>query len=254
VYSAGDREIEERLGAEQLIDLDSQTRRLRLCRLPNPERLIFVEVSGARIVAVPGRLPVSNDPLETTGLHWPGIEGAVTRARATGISLDYVYIDDRVLGDYEGRSEYEVHPESGAVSLGNQWSVSYCARVARDLIRVELKKLYEGVPPAVTRNWNKFAVQPLPATAYPHALDRPNIAKRARALVYSVANLGENLSTLAKIAGCRDHGPKDFAGLLRNDLDYRGWWSFPEPEMIGRHSPVNMTLDAFLDGCMTLIN
>jgi len=248
-FSETDRELETRLGSERCIDLDSSSRRLRLFRLDGRERIILTEASSARVVALPGPLPVSNDSLEEDGLSWPGFKGDVTHARAMRMNtLDVVYVDDRVLGDYEGRREFRVFPEGGAVSFGTQWAVSYCDRVCRNLIRLELKKLYEGVPPAVTRNWHKFAVEPLPPDAYPDASEHPNIAKRAKSLTYAVVLLGENLANLAQAVGLSE----GFVSLRRSDLDYKGWWSFPDAEAIGRHVPLDMPLDAFLDRCLSI--
>jgi hypothetical protein len=166
--------------------------------------------------------------------------------------LAYVYVDDRVLADYEGRSEFVVVPESGAVLFGTQWAVAYCCRVGRNLIRLELKKLYEGVPAAVTRNWHKFAVEPPPPGAFPAILDELNIGKRAKALTYAIANLGKNLAALAQVVGLRELAPDRFVGLRRSDLDYKGWWSFLHAEAIGRHVPLNMPVDAFLDRCASI--
>jgi hypothetical protein len=252
-FSSTDSEIEERLGSEQCVDLDTLNRRLRLFRIPDRERIILTEVSGARVLALPGPLPISNDPLEAEGLIWPGFDGPVVHARAMGMKpSDCVYVDDRVLADFEGRSDFAVVPESGAVHFGTQWAVGYCCRVGRNLIRLELKKLYEGVPAAVTRSWNKFAVEPPPPAAYPAILDEPNIGKRAKALTYAIVSLGENLAALAHAVGLRELAPDSFVGLRRSDLDYKGWWSFLDAEAIGRHVPLNMPVDAFHDRCLSI--
>jgi hypothetical protein len=252
-FSSTDREIEERLGSEQCVDLDTLSRRLRLFRIPDRERIIFIGVSGARVLARPGPLPISNDPLEAEGLIWPGFDGPVVWARAMGMKLsDCVYVDDRVLADFEGRSDFIVYPESGAVRFGTQWTVGYCCRAGRNLIRLELKKLYEDVPAAETRRWNKFAVEPPPPGAYPAILDEPNIGKRSKALTYAIVSLGENLEALTQAAGLRGLASDSFVGLRRSDLDYKGWWSFPDAEAIGRHVPLNMPVDAFLDRCLSI--
>lgn len=160
-FSSTDSEIEERLGSEEGVDLDTSNRRLRLFRLD--PRVVIVEASGGRVLALPGPLPISNDPLEAEGLIWPGFDGPVVHARAMAmLPGDRVYVDDRVLADYEGRADFEVVPEIGAVRFRTRWTVGYCRRIGRNLIRLELKKLYEGVPAAVTRNWHKFAVEPPP--------------------------------------------------------------------------------------------
>jgi hypothetical protein len=251
-YSPTDSEIEERLGSEQCVDLDTLNRRLRLARISG-ERIIFTEVSGARVLALPGPLPISNDLLEAEGLFWPGFDGPVVHARALGLMpFDYVYVDDGVLADYEGRPDFDVVPESGAVSFRTQWSVGFCRRVGRNLVQLELKKLYEGVPAAVTRHWHKFAVEPPAPGAYPAIRDEPNIGKRAKALTYAIASLGENLELLARAVGLRGLAPELFVGLRRGDLDYRGWWNFPDAAAIGRHVPLNLPAGAFLERCVSI--
>jgi hypothetical protein len=250
-FSPTDSEIEERLGSEECVDLDTPNRRLRLFRLD--PRVVITEVSGGRVLALPGPLPISNDPLETEGLIWPGFDGPVVHARAMSMKpSDRVYVDDRVLADYEGQPDFSVAPERGAVSFGTRWTVGYCRRVGRNLIRLELKKLYEGVPAAVTLSWHKFAVEPPPPGAYPAILDEANIGKRAKALTYAIVSLGENLAALAQEVGLQGLAPDSFVGLRRSDLDYKGWWRFPETEAIGRHVPLNMTVDAFLERCLRI--
>lgn len=39
------------------------------------------------------------------------------------------------------------------MSFGTQCSVGFCDRIGRDLIGLALKKLYEGAPPQITRDW-----------------------------------------------------------------------------------------------------
>jgi hypothetical protein len=104
----------------------------------------------------------------------------------------------------------------------------------------------------VTRNWHKFAVEPPPPGAYPAIWHEPNIGKRAKALTYAIASLGENLAVLAQAVGLWELEPNRFVGLRRGDLDYRGWWSFPDAEAIGRHAPPNMPMEAFLDRCLSI--
>jgi hypothetical protein len=246
-FSSTDSEIEERLGSEECVDLDTPNRRLRLFRL-DPQ-VVITEASAGRVLALPGPLPISNDPLGPEGLIWPGFDGPVSPAMAMRPS-DCVYVDDSVLADYEGRSDFSVTPESGAVRFGTGWIVGSCRRVGRNLIELELKKLYEGVPAAVTRHWHKFAVEPPPPGAYPAILDEPNIGKRAKALTYAIVSLGENLAALAQAVGLSGLAPHGFVRLRRSDLDYKGWWRFSAAEAIGRHVPLNMPVDAFLDRCL----
>ncbi len=251
-WSNIDKETEAALGRDESVEIEFADRRFQLGRAVGDKQTVCAQVWGARLLAKPGALPISMDSLDVQGLKWPGIDGVVTNdaARRLGVMAN-IYVDDAVLAAYEGRPEFSINPRSGSVSHGTQWSVGFCSRVGRNLIRVELKKLYEGVPDAVTRHWHHHAVAPLPNTAYPAANEERNIARRAEDLTYGVVRLGEALSALAHTVKVKIP-PEDFVGLRRAALDYHGWWTFDVAEAVARHVPLAMTADVFLDRCLGL--
>jgi hypothetical protein len=252
-WAAIDADIHEKLGDLEGNSVHFADRRFTLGRHMGERDTIFAQVWGARLIALPGGLPISSDPLDEEGLVWPGIETPVTNFVADSLGINtFFYVEDSVLADFEGRPEFTIHPESGSVSHGTQWSVGYCDRVGRNLIRVEPKKLYEGAPPEIIRHWHKFAVAPVPDSAYPAILDEPNIAKRAKDITFAMAGLGEVLADLARSVGLADLAPEDFAGLRIPALIYRGWWTFDAAEAVARHVPLALSVDAFLDRCMSL--
>jgi hypothetical protein len=249
-----DSEIEKRLNGQERVNIDFPDHRLQLGRAMGDRDTIFAQVWGARILATPGGLPITEDPLDDEGLVWPGIEQPVTNEVAAALgATDYVYVDDSVLASYEGRQEFSIYPESGAVSHGTQWSVSFCDRIGRNTIRLEPRKLYEGAPAAVVRHWHKFAVKQPTLAALRAALGKPelNIAQRAKTLTYAMVKLGEALSDLAKSLGLT-MAPEEFVGLRRSALDYSDWWMSEVAEPISRHAPTAMNADTFLDRCMSL--
>ena len=79
------------------------------------------------------------------------------------------------------------------MSFGTQWSVGFCDRIGRDLIRLELKKLYEGAPPQTTRDWHRHAVAPPSDTALERMANERSVGIRAHELVFAVVALGESL-------------------------------------------------------------
>jgi hypothetical protein len=244
-----DEEIEGKLGAKDAVELTLPDRRIHLNRITSDPRTVSVQGSGARIIASPRALPISSNSLNVEGLAWPGFDGSVTYARAMRMGfIDYVYVDDHVLDYYEGKPEYSVNPNSGSVQFGTQWSVSSCERVARNLIRIEIKKLYEGVPSRVTRHWHKFAVDPPPVAALPAALRERNIAIRAKEITYGVTRLGEALAAFAGSVGVQE----DFVKLQRGMLDHHGWWSSTDTSAIAKHAPLDLAKDAFLERCLSL--
>jgi hypothetical protein len=247
-----DADIRTRLGEEEGIVVDFADRRLQLGRYMGDHDTIYAQVWGARLIAVPGALPITSDPLDDQGLIWPGFDKPITNAVARTFGVgDYFYVDDAVLGDFEGRPEFKINPESGSVTHGTQWSVGG-ARVGRNLVRLEPKWLYEGARPAIIRHWHKFAVAPVPVAAYPAILDEPNIGRRARDITFSMVELGEELAAGAHAVGLTDLAPEDFVGLRRRALEHHGWWTFDTAEAVARHVPLPLSVDAFLDRCMSL--
>lgn len=245
--------MEKELGSRESAEIKFPDCVFQIHRYIENRNIVATQVWGGRLIAVPGPLPITEDTLESEGLIWPGFSKAVTKGMARSMKMsDHIYVDDSVLGDFEGRPGFAIQPERGSVSFGTQWSVGYCYRIGRNLIRMELKKLYEGAPPHVVRHWNKFAVPRIPDAAYPAILRERNIAIRAKEVTFALADLGEELADLAGVAGLNDVRVEDFVGLRKGALEYHGWWSFPDTEVIARHVPLNCSRDAFLDRCVSL--
>lgn len=247
------QELDERLGDKDMVDLNSSSRQMRLVRLIGSPTMISTEASGVRVVARPGALPVSGSLRHSISLTWPGISGPVDRARAMRAGVESrVYVSDRVLGEYEGRSDYQIRPENGSVRFGNQWAVGFCSRLGRDIIGVELKKLYEGVPVHVTQKWNEYAVPPPDDTSYSGNRGTPNVAKRAKALAFGLLSLGEGLADLGENLSLIDRTSEAFVRLDRERMEYSGWICATDVEAITRHIPTTMPRDAFLERGVSL--
>jgi hypothetical protein len=216
--------------------------------------IVTAQVWGARLMASPADMPITLDPIEKVGLHWPGYEGAITPNVAQRLRIDdFVYVDDSVLAPYEGAPDFTVYPESGAVSFGGQWSVGFSDRVGRNSIRLELKKLYEGAPAPAIRHWNRHTFSPDPAFLQAAPAER-NIGQRAKEVVQLWSSIGVNLGRLADAAGEPGLSGKDFVRLDKGDLDYYGWWSATAVEPIARHVPLTLGRDGFLQRCLSLNN
>ncbi|WOH47554.1 hypothetical protein [Bradyrhizobium sp. sBnM-33] len=248
-----DRAIETRLGGTEGVDIHLMDRRYALRRSWDDKAVIAAQVWGARVIAEPGALPISENALEKDGLIWPGYKEPVTDAMAMQMGvIDMVYVSDTVLAGYEGRPEFRVNPKSGSVGFGTQWTVGFCDRIGRDLIRLELKKLYEGCPPHITRDWHRHAVAPPSKTELVRMAKERDVGTRAEQLVFALVALGESLSRLAEAIPLAGLSPEDFVGLRRKALEYHGWWTFDNIEPIARHIPLALTEDGFLDRCMDL--
>jgi hypothetical protein len=212
---------------------------------------LLAQVWGIRHLIDPSESPVIDGRWDYGELVWPGIEGVVTDPRASRMGGG-IYVRDEVLRTYEEYPDrYSIHPESGSVSFGGQWKVGHCRRVLRDLIQVDLKKLYEGCPPEVVRYWHEYAVEP-PAEVFYEYDAVPNVAARARRIVYALVAVGERMAAVAaKITGER-MSSVDFVKLSRSELDYRGWWTGPCVPPITRHAPLTMGESTFGERCKDL--
>lgn len=213
----------------------------------DPDGKFVAQVWGARVVAGPGDLPISRDPLDAAGLNWPGLNGPLNRqaARAFLPLQEYVYINDSVLGAYEGKEGFSIHPGTGGVAFENQWSVGHAKRTGRDTIELDVRDLYAGTPYQVIRHWHSHAVAP-PAGADPV----PNIGTRSEAVVSTLVSLGRKLCHLSQQLGIEGFTVENFIGLDPKKLDYYGWWNGPHVASITYHVPHDLTQEEFLNRCL----
>jgi len=210
-----------------------------------------IDMWGHRLLLRPGSLPVSEDANRFGELNWPGLTKAITDQSWRGQDFNYVFVKDDVLGRFEGCEEYEIHPESGSVTYGGQWAVSYCDRIGRDLIRLEVKKLYEGSSPDIVRHYHRHAVEP-PTGTIEELRQTRNIGVRARDIVYSLVELGEAVAELATRVLDREITSSDVVSLDWRLLEYNGWWNADAVEPVCRHVSISATRDAFLNHCKDL--
>ncbi len=211
------------------------------------------QVWGVKLLYLPKNSPITQGRWNFGKLIWPGIEEPVTIELSRKLGLKYVYVDDSVLQYYEEHPDkYTIYPESGSVSYGAQWSVSYCQRVSRNLIQIEIKKLYEGCPPEVVKHWHDHAVAP-PEGITASLMKELNVAIRAKKIVYSLVDLGDLLAQISnKIKATENFTSEDFTGLSRSTLNYFGWWADPNVLPITKHIKKDMSEESFLERCKSL--
>lgn len=213
---------------------------------------VIAQVWGIRHLLDPNTSPVFEGRWDYGNLLWPGIRDPVTGERARHLGMAFVYVGDTVLQEYENHPEkYEIHPESGAVGYGNQWHVGYCQRIGRDLIQLEVKKIYEGTPPDVVRHYNNHAVEP-PTGDFNQLRAEPNVATRSKRIVYGLAGLGEAIADIANLVLRNRLTSKEYVNLSRAELDYSGWWEALCVPPITRHIPLSMSEKQFFARCKDL--
>lgn len=245
------KDAESILGGESEREWHYQDARVRVKRIHGAKTEYMFEVSGHRLLMRPGALPISDHANRYGTLTWPGLSQPVTDDNWRGQGLKYVYIKDDVLDRFESNADYEVQPEHGFVSYGEQWGISHCDRVARDLIRVEVKKLYEGTPPEIVRHYHQHAVSP-PTQSTQEMRSVRNIGVRARDVVLALADLGDAIAPIASHVFRKRVVGREVVSLDRPSLDYHGWWKGPSVEPICRHVPKSATEGDFLDRCTHL--
>ncbi|QDC37280.1 hypothetical protein [Sphingobium fuliginis] len=246
-----DDAIDALLGDEDRVCEKLSTREVDVQR--RREGGFLAQIWGARVVAMPGALPITADPLEENGLVWPGIDSLVTKMVANRFRpWNHVYVRDSVLAAYEGKPGFHVSPETGGVGYGNQWSVGPADRVGRDVIRLEIRKLYEGTPHRVVRHWNAYAITPTPDLLGAEGRKARNVGTRSKELVYAMADIGMMLCGIAAMFPLEAVGTEDYVGLDRAWLTYNGWWNGAHVEPITRHIPVDMSRSEFLSRCLDL--
>ncbi len=242
---------------EQYAEIITEDRNLSISTHHVDGSKICCQVWGARIVAVPSEAPISQDPEAVNDLEWPGENGTTLKITDNLKPLEHVYVRDAVLEKYERSGDFNLHPETGGVSYGNlggQWGIGYCQRIDRDLIRVELRKLYEGVPHQEVSHWHKFTVQPPSMDEYPDILNVDNVATRTKRLVDSLITLGECLRLVSLPLPNIQFSVEQMIKTRREAVEYSGWQIVNEADQVAHHIPLNMGETDFLRRCLCLSN
>lgn len=214
------------------------------------EAPILCRIWGCRLVLVPSGRPISVE--QDPELEWPGFSGVMTQDRAMEAGLiDYAYVSDQLLEQFEGRPEYEVNPIFGSVSYDGWWSLSHCHRVARDYVAYELKKIYEGCPPAIIQQAHRFAVDKAIVERQLQDLGDQNIGKRAGSLVEAFLSVGASVAALGDRFGFAFQD-EDIVSLSKQQVDYYGWWTINALTPLGYRAALDMTKAQFLERCVTV--
>jgi len=206
------------------------------------------QVWGCALLLKPGRRPISDPP--EPKLIWPDRREPI---RGTGRQISFepsesVYVSDEVLMEYEKQSEFVISPEEGFVSYDGRWSVSYCHRSGRNIIELELRKLYEGAPLDVIKHYNKFAVSEAVAERDSQINGTRHVGIRARDLIQKFLQLADTLSVLCDAAGL-SFTQEDVGQLNGAEVAYKGWWTLGNLRALGHVIPMKLQFPDFLGRC-----
>jgi hypothetical protein len=104
------------------------------------------------------------------------------------------------------------------VGHGSWWSVSYCRRVGRDHIALELRKLYEGAQFSVIKHYAQYAVKKDSIPEPKDELEKRNIGRRAHEFIEAYLILMNVLATLCDAAQL-PYSAEEIGGLSRETLN-----------------------------------
>jgi hypothetical protein len=206
------------------------------------------QVWACALMLTPTGNPISDPP--EIELVWPDRQSTI-KGEGMGAHFEVMeraYVRDQVLAEYEQRDEFEISPEHGYVSYGSRWAVSYCDRVGRDHIELELRKLYEGAPFHVIKHYNQFAVTSEIAEKDCKQSGDRHVGSRARDLIYAFLQLCATISELSDAAGL-PYNQEEIGQFTTADVKYRGWWTITNFKPIGHTIPLNLSCAAFLNRC-----
>lgn len=241
-------EIKKMMGCEKVFEAKFDTHSIRIVEDSSDDELVLVEVRGYRILASPGDSPITKGRWDYGELTWPGFDKPITDELSRSLTpIDRVYVSDSVLGKFEGHEEYDITPETGGVSYGSQWAVSYGHRIGRNTIALELKKLYEGNSPEVVNHWHKHAIDQSTIER-----SKKNIVEYAKELVDEYLRLGKLLAIVSSRILDEEVTIKDVIKLDKQKIDYSGWCSIKEIERITWHIPSSLNKEQFLERCKRL--
>lgn len=190
------------------------------------------------------------------GLTWPGVVGKVNHASANDIvrSDMTVYLDDRFLERYEQNRLYDSTPVdmhgdwSCSPSYMGQWSFSGCRRVGRNLIEVEIRDLYKGVPVRETLHAHLHAVD---LGIVKRDLSEEHIVSKVDRFLSQMLSLGENLSQLGTALGL-EKSAVELLGFSRHAVEAEGWLNYPQVTKLAQVASLDMTQQGFLARCKSV--
>ncbi len=252
--SSDDPDFDKALGENKSIELSLPGRKLVLLRVDEKYHMGATQktrIWGCRLILKPITRPISEEKIPA--LLWPDHDKPISQ-KGLGIttsSLEYVYVKDDVLKEYENKEEFSIDPESGTVSHGSWWSVGYAHRYGRHHIAVEIRKLYEGTLPHVVIHFNKYAVSKIEAEKEKEIYGDRHVGQRAKEMIYAYLELIELLSTTAEKAGLL-FKQNEIGGFIKKDVEYQGWFEIDAFKPLGNAISVNITEKEFLDRCLEL--
>lgn len=224
-------------------------RRIKLIKTKFKSYKYNIQIWGRQVILIPECSPISKP--KPILLKWPGFEDELSEEDARKSIVDYVYVLDHYLIEYENKEDFTLYPESGGINNQNWWILSFCQRKGRDYVRFELRKLYEGVPPDITKEINKYAVEKEIVDENILKFGNRNIASRARKVIYGYLDLFLVLSKLF-ISVELFYDDEELCSYSKERINYSGWFNCMELRKLGNVAKLESTENKFLNRCRDL--
>lgn len=241
--------IDSILSGESGKNIYQVNRRIKLMKTTFENYKYNLQIWGRQVILIPKSSLISNP--KPILLKWPGFENELSEEDARKSIVDYVYVLDHYLIEYENKEEFTLYPESGGINFQNWWGLSFCGREGRDYVRFELRKLYEGVPPDIIKEINKYAVEKEIVDENISKFGNRNIASRARKVIYGYLDLFSMLSKLFFSVELF-YDDEELCSFSKEKIDYCGWFNFMELRKLGNVAKLESTEDEFLNRCRDL--
>ena len=170
-------------------------------------------------------------------LNWPGIEGAMTHARANALTaITPVYLDDQFLERYEQSGFFNAVPVKigqawfCSPSYFGQWSFTDCKRVGRNMVRVPIRELYKPKPDREILHAHAHVLPPAKAGEFDQTEE--HIVSKTDRLASELLRFGDAFSDIGRYFGDVREAD-DIVGISRAELNANGWLHYPGTSATG---------------------
>ena len=190
------------------------------------------------------------------GLHWPGIQGAMTKARADSrTAMTPVYLDDRFLERYEQSGFFDTIPRKAehawfcSPSYLGRCRITWCVRVGRNMVGVPMRELYKAKPDRGMLHAHAHVLTPAKAGEFDEAEE--HVVSKTSRLASELLRFGDVFSTIGQYFG-NDRQAEEIVGLSRTEITANGWLHYPQLTRLAQVAPLDMTEQAFLSRCKNI--
>jgi len=243
--SNGDQSIDKVLNGKKGQIFDLKGRQLSLANINDSlyeKEFQFSRVWGCSLALMPSLTPKESK----LSLKWPDID----KPKHDSYFNEYAYIKDEVLVKYQNKPEFLIYPLSGEVSRSSWWTTCYNQRFSRNYLRVEIRKLYDGMPDQEVRHWNNYATPEAQAKEDLEEYGNMHIGARVSDMVNSYVDFIRELVGLFSTLGF--HVTEEKLSKISDKMVQDGWWRKNELNELANVVPINSSKSDFLARCMNL--